>query len=101
MARRRRPRWPQGEERSWLPRCAASRASAVELVDVEGLLAMPEGVLARLREALRAAGLDERFVAKLARVGERLDDPLRAPMRVWHARRLPEPAAVAARLLLL
>ena len=73
----------------------------MELVDVEGLLAMPDRVVAGLREALRAAGLDERFVAKLARVGERLDDPLRAPMRVWHARRLPEPAAVAARLFLL
>ncbi len=73
----------------------------MELVDVEGLAAMPGAVVAGLREALRAAGLDERFVAKLARVGERLDDPLRAPMRAWHARRLAEPAAVAARLLLL
>jgi SAM-dependent methyltransferase len=77
------------------------RALDVELADVERLLTMPEGAVAALRAALAAAGLDERFVAKMARVGERLDDPLRAPMRAWHARRLPEDAAIAARLLLL
>jgi SAM-dependent methyltransferase len=74
---------------------------AVEIADVERLLTMPEGAVKALHDALGAAGLDERFVARLARVGERLDDPLRAPMRTWHARRLPEPAAVAARLFLL
>jgi SAM-dependent methyltransferase len=73
----------------------------VELADVERLLAIPEARIGALRGALRAAGLDPRFVAKLARVGEGFDDPYRAPMRAWHARRLPEPAAVAARLFLL
>ena len=73
----------------------------VELADVERLFTIPAGPVARLRASLRAAGLDERFVAKIARVGERLDEPLRAPMRSWHARRSSEPAAVLARLFLL
>jgi SAM-dependent methyltransferase len=73
----------------------------VELADAECFLTMPEAQVVALGATLRAIGLDERFVAKIARVGERLDDPLRAPMRTWHARRLPEPAAVAARLFLL
>ncbi len=73
----------------------------MELADVERLVTIPEGRVVALRASLRAAGLDERFVAKLARVGERLDDPLRAPMRVWHARRSGEPAATLARLFLL
>lgn len=46
-------------------------------------------------------GLTPAFLARLARVGERLDDALRAPMRVWHARRMPEHAATAARLFML
>ncbi len=77
------------------------RSDIVKLADGERLLSMPEITLVAIRQRLRAVGLDERFVAKLARVGERLDDPLRAPMRAWHARRLPEPAAVAARLFVL
>jgi SAM-dependent methyltransferase len=85
---------------------AASRVGvypppAVELADAERLLTMPEAHAVALGATLRAIGLDERFVARIARVGERLDDPLRAPMRAWHARRLPEPAAVATRLFVL
>ena len=71
------------------------------LASVERLRTVPAALLCSLREALRGAGLDERFLARIARVGERLDDPLRAPMRLWHARRLREPAAIAARLFLL
>jgi SAM-dependent methyltransferase len=73
----------------------------VELADAERLVTMPESVALALRDALRTAGLDERFLAQMARVGERLDDPMRAPVRIWHARRSPEPAAIAARLFLL
>ena len=76
-------------------------AAAVELADTERLLRMREGDAVALGEMLRAIGLDEGFVAKVARVGDRLDDPLRAPMRAWHARRLSEPAAAAMRLFLL
>jgi SAM-dependent methyltransferase len=73
----------------------------VELADVDRLLAMADGHVAALRDAIRNAGLDERFLAKIARVGERLDDPLRGPMRAWHARRMPDVAAIAARLFML
>jgi precorrin-6B methylase 2 len=73
----------------------------VDLADTERLLSAPDRALVAFREALRAAAFDERFLARLARVGERLDDPLRAPIRVWRARRLTEPAATIARLLVL
>jgi SAM-dependent methyltransferase len=72
----------------------------VVLPEVGRLLAMPAASIRALGERLRAAALPA-FAAKLARTGERLDDALRAPMRTWHARRVPEPAAVAARLFLL
>ncbi|HEY5146924.1 MAG TPA: methyltransferase, partial [Polyangiaceae bacterium] len=73
----------------------------MELADVDRLVSSDDRALAQLREALPAAGLDARFLAKLARVGERLDDPMRAPMRVWNARRMPEAAAVLARIFVL
>jgi SAM-dependent methyltransferase len=75
--------------------------AAVALPDVGRLLAMGSPSLRALGQRLRAIGLVPAFAAKLARVGERMDDVLRAPMRTWHARRLKEPAAVAARLFLL
>ena len=73
----------------------------VELPDVGRLLAMPAARIRALGERLRAVGLGPAFAGRLARAGERLDDALRAPMRAWHARRMQEPAAVAARLFLL
>jgi len=74
---------------------------AVELADADRLASMDAGALASLRGALASSGLDARFLARLARIGERLDDPMRAPMRAWNARRMPEPAAVLARLFVL
>jgi len=50
---------------------------------------------------LHGIGLGPAFASKLVRVGERLDDALRAPMRTWHARRMSGAAAVAARVFLL
>jgi SAM-dependent methyltransferase len=73
----------------------------LELAVVGRLLAMPAARMRALGERLRAIGLTPAFTARLARAGERLDDALRAPMRTWHARRVREPAAVAARLFLL
>ena len=70
------------------------------LPDLRALLAMPPEQLRALGTRLRAVGLDRPFLGKLARVGERLDDPLRAPLRVWHLRRSSGPAAAAARMLI-
>jgi SAM-dependent methyltransferase len=73
----------------------------VELPDVGRLLAIDERAVQSLAERLRAAGLGPAFAAKLARVGERLDDALRAPMRTWHARRVTGAAGALGRLFLL
>lgn len=73
----------------------------MELPDVGRLLALAPDRIRALGERVRAAGLDPAFTARLARSGERLDDALRAPMRTWHARRMREPAAVAARVWML
>jgi precorrin-6B methylase 2 len=73
----------------------------VENADVEGLASLPDDLPFELRAAVRAAGLDSGFLGRLARIGERLDEPMRAPMRAWNARRLPEAAAVLARLFVL
>lgn len=62
---------------------------------------MLDRLLTDLRGALRDAGLDPRFLGTIGRIGERLDDPVPAPMRIWNARRLPGPAAVLARLFVL
>jgi SAM-dependent methyltransferase len=73
----------------------------VDLPDVGPLISMPAPVLRALGERLRTIGLGPPLLGRLVRVGERLDDALRAPMRVWSARRMREPGAVAARLFLL
>jgi SAM-dependent methyltransferase len=75
--------------------------SAHLLPDVDRLLAIPDSAVRRFGQRLRANGLDVPFMARLARVGDRLDDALRTPMRIWNARRIREPAAVAARLFVL
>jgi SAM-dependent methyltransferase len=73
----------------------------VALPDVERLLSIPDATLRSLAERLRAVGLSAALLSKLARTGERLDDALRAPMRVWQARRMAGPAATALRALVL
>ncbi|MGD0523512.1 MAG: methyltransferase [Polyangiaceae bacterium] len=73
----------------------------VELPDTGRLLSMGPAAMRALGERLGAVGLGAPFASRLVRVGERLDDALRAPMRTWHARRMPEPAAIAARVFLL
>jgi SAM-dependent methyltransferase len=73
----------------------------VPLRDVVRLASLPEPALRGLGQRLRVIGLTPAFLAQLARVGDRLDDPLRAPMRVWNARRMSEPAAAAVRLFML
>jgi SAM-dependent methyltransferase len=73
----------------------------VDLPDVERLLTIPAASLRAFGQRLRAMGLEPAFLKRLARVGDRLDDALRAPMRIWNARRMREPAAIAARLFML
>ncbi|HEY6461953.1 MAG TPA: methyltransferase, partial [Polyangiaceae bacterium] len=73
----------------------------MELPDVGRLLAIDERAVRLLGEHLRTAGLGPAFAAKLARVGERLDDALRVPMRTWHARRMRDTAGTLGRLFLL
>ena len=62
---------------------------------------MGDRELRLLRQTLRAIDFGPSFLTKLARTGERLDDALRTPIRIWHARRMPEPAAIATRLFVL
>jgi SAM-dependent methyltransferase len=75
--------------------------TAVQLPEVGRLRSLAPASLRALGERLRVTGLGPRFAARLARVGERVDDALRAPMRIWHARRMREPAAVVTRLFVL
>jgi len=73
----------------------------VELPDAGRLLSMGPEALRALGVRLQGIGLGPAFASRLVRVGERLDDALRAPMRTWNARRMTEPAAIAARVFLL
>ena len=73
----------------------------VELPDAGRLLSMGTVGLRALGVRLQGIGLGPAFASRLVRVGERLDDALRAPMRTWHVRRMTEPAAIAARVFLL
>lgn len=68
------------------------------LPDVARLAVMPPAALHTLRDTLRNSGYDARFLSTLSRLGERLDDRLRLPLRIWHLRRRPGPAALFARL---
>ncbi len=68
------------------------------LPDIDRLACLGSSALRGLREALRSSGYDTAFLQSLSRLGERVDDPLRAPIRVWHLRRRAEPAALMARL---
>ncbi|MBV9946650.1 MAG: methyltransferase [Myxococcales bacterium] len=65
------------------------------------MLQIPERELRALGDRLRAIGLSAAFLARIARVAENLDDALRAPMRVWNARRMKDAAAIALRLFML
>ncbi|HEY1960681.1 MAG TPA: methyltransferase [Polyangiaceae bacterium] len=69
-----------------------------ELPDVSRLLSLDGARWAKLGERLRASGLDARYLARVLRVGERVDDAMRAPMRLWTLRRARDEAALGARL---
>ncbi len=71
------------------------------LPDVSRLGSVSPGGWTGLDAHLRSIAFDARFVATAMRVGERLDDALRAPMHKWTLRRRREPAAAAMRLFML
>jgi len=73
--------------------------TARTLPDASRLLDAPASAWAELRARLRASGLDAAWLGRVLRVGERVDDAMRAPMRLWTLRRAREPAAAAARML--
>ena len=73
----------------------------VSLPDASRLLREPASAWEGFAGRLRAIGLDAAYVAGAMRVGERLDDALRTPMRAWLARRRRDEAAVAMRVLVM
>ncbi len=68
------------------------------LPDVSRLLAVRAEDWSALGERLRSSGLDARWMSRVLRVGERVDDAMRAPMRVWTLQRSNDAAARLARL---
>ncbi len=67
---------------------------------VHSLLDVDADAWERLAGSLRATGLDGAYLSRVLRVGERVDDAMRAPMRLWTLRRSREAAARAARMLM-
>jgi SAM-dependent methyltransferase len=55
----------------------------------------------RFRARLQEIGLSEEYVSRIANIGEGRIDPIGAPLQNWHARRVREPAAYAARMFML
>ncbi|HEY2367658.1 MAG TPA: methyltransferase [Polyangiaceae bacterium] len=68
------------------------------LPDVSRLLAVRARDWSALAERFRSSGLDARWMSRVLRVGERVDDAMRAPMRLWTLRRSNDAAARLARL---
>ena len=62
---------------------------------------MPEEVWHRFRARLQEIGLTEEYVGEITKTGESQPALIGAPLRNWHARRVHEPAACAARMLML
>jgi methylase of polypeptide subunit release factors len=73
----------------------------VALPDTQRLLAIPEDLVRRFGERLRALGISTLAHKRFASTGSPMQDALEAPMRIWHARRMTSPAAVAVRAFLL
>jgi SAM-dependent methyltransferase len=70
------------------------------LPDVSRMLAPGPGGWRELAQRLAAIGLDAGAVHPFAAIGERLIDPLRAPLRRWHLRRRADALGWAMRLLM-
>jgi precorrin-6B methylase 2 len=79
---------------------ASGILASVTLCDVDRLRTLDPLRIQAFSARLRAADMAS-FASRLARSGRGLDDALRAPVRIWHARRSPEPAAILVRLFML
>ncbi len=74
------------------------RGERLEVAAIDALC----GSAVSLRHALSVHGPTLRaLLGSLVRVGQRLDDALRTPSRIWHARRVFSPAGTLARLFVL
>src|SRR5947209_2445214 len=73
---------------------------ASALPDLDGIAALPPERWRALAARLRRIGVTRALAGDVARVGGRLPDPLRLPLRRWHLRRRHGPAACAVRLLM-
>jgi SAM-dependent methyltransferase len=62
---------------------------------------VPEEVWHRFRARLQEIGLTEEYVSQITKIGDSQPALIGAPLRTWHARRVREPAACAARMLML
>jgi len=71
------------------------------LPDVSRLALVPAEALRRFRARLSEIGLTEDYVAEITKLGDSQLGLLGRPLQNWHARRKREPAAYAARMLLL
>jgi methylase of polypeptide subunit release factors len=71
------------------------------LPDSSRLAHVPEAVWHRFRARLEEIGLTEQYVGEITKIGDSQPTLIGAPLRNWHARRVHEPAACAARMLML
>jgi SAM-dependent methyltransferase len=62
---------------------------------------VPDDVWRRFRARLQEIGLTEEYVGEITKIGDSRSGMFGAPLRLWHARRVREPAACAARMLML
>ena len=71
------------------------------LPDASRLLTLSPETWRALDARLRDAGVDAAYLGPIARVAGALLEPMRAPMRAWHARQRRDPAGYLVRLLML
>jgi SAM-dependent methyltransferase len=72
----------------------------MSLPDASRLLSLPKQQWRRLGLRLEEIGVNATYVRCINQAGSRLINPVRAPLRKWHLRRLVGPAAYAVRLLM-
>src|SRR5690242_8379287 len=81
-------------------RPGAARESWMSLPDLTRMAALPPSAWQVLRDRLQALGLTNALAQDMTRMGGRLPEPLRAPLRRRRLRAMDEPLAFAMRMLL-